>query len=397
MQHRTGLAVLVGIVAVALTLAPGPAFAAGDQAGGSLVQQMMVAADDSLGEQAPVAVTRAYDRGHDALQILESLLDQEVRADGTITEDGSPVEPFREPSGVIAGNGTPTSAEDIALDALERGIQKSTKKLDKQHDLTARAKSAGVDDLDLFTMMMVLGAMAEGYSPEQIIVDGLMAGGMRVSFGGVGGVQIVDEHGKPIKPDGVEVTEEHEESESVLDTFVLDVLDTIGGLDPRSAADLDYVHNFAVDVTIDAGDPGSSFTVTAKGGVGPPEDRRVRRANQDAVVGRARGSITGSGACSVGSGGTKHPWKIDGPVVLGISGRSVGRDLQLRIAFTEVNASVTGDSGTCVDLMRDISAGLELVSFPSVQVPAARDGATGTLQTALGGDPVDITVKLSQR
>lgn len=394
MKHRAGLAVLVGIVAVALTLAPGPAFAAGDQAGGSLVQQMMAAADSSLGEQAPVAVTRAYDRGHDALQILESLLDQEVRADGTITEDGSPVEPFREPSGVIAGNGAPTSAEDIALDALERGIQKSTKKFDKKHDLTARAKSAGVDDLDLFTMMMVLGAMAEGYSPEQIIVDGLMAGGMRVSFGGVGGVQIVDEHGKPIKPDGVEVTEEHEESEDLLETFVLDVLDTIGGIDPRSARDMDYVHNFAVDVTITAGDPGSSFTVTGNGGVGPPEDKRVRKANQDAVVGRARGSITASGACSIGSGGTKHPWKIDGPVVLGISGRSVGRDLQLRIAFTEVNASVTGDSGTCVDLMRDYSAGLELVSFPSVQVPA-RDGATGTLQTALSGDPVDVTVKLS--
>jgi hypothetical protein len=385
MARRSGLlAALTVLGLVAGTVAvPNPAGAGGEDT--SLVGQMVAGAERSLGDQATSAVAQAYDRGYDGLQIAEGLLEGGVTADGTITEDEDPIEPLRAPSGVVAGSGT--SAEAIALDALERGIQKTTKRLDKKHDLTARAERMGASGADVFTMLVTIAATFEGYSPEQIIVDGLMAGGFRISPGSKSGIVIVDEKGKVIPPGAMPPSEEAQESESFLETFVADVADVVAGVDPRAAAETEFDSRFDVTIDVQWGDD-STVLITAKGGVGVPVDKSLRKY----WVGSATGNLEGSGACSVG-GGTKHPWTIDGNVVMGISGRADDDALQLRFAITEANLGTTGDDSLCVDIVRDSAAALESLTLPSIEVPVR--GGKGRLSTSFGDDPMDIEVTLA--
>lgn len=384
MARRGRLVALTVVGLVAGTVAvPVPAGAGGDDT--SVLGSVVAGAEGALGPQATAAVARAYDRGYDGLQIAEGLVEGGIAADGTITEDDEALAPARAPSGVVAGSGT--SAEAIALDALERGIQKTTKRLDKKHDLGARAERIGASGEDVFTMLVTLAATFEGYTPEQIVVDGLMAGGFRISPGSKSGIVIVDENGKPIPPGAIPPSEEQQESEAFLETFVADVADVVAGVDPRTAAETPFDKRFDVAIDVRWGDD-TSVVITGKGGVGVPADKALRRF----WVGSATGALTGSGACSVG-GGARHPWTIDGNVVMGISGRAEDGRLQLRFAITEANLGTTGDDSLCVDIVRDTADALESLTLPSIAVPVR--GGKATLATSLGGDPMDIEVTLS--
>jgi hypothetical protein len=376
------------VLVASIVAGSGPAARAGSDGGsGSLTQQVMRGAEQALGGQAPVAVARAYDRGYDGLQIVEGLLDANMTTEGVVSEDGTPLTPFHSPAGRIEGNGG--RAADIALDALERGIQKTTKRLDRQYDLTARWARADVEDESMFTMMLVLAGALQGYTPDQILVDGLLGGGFRLTPSKATGIVIVDDKGKPIRPGVTEVSDEQEEAASTLEAFVVDAIDTIGGLDVRTAAATPYNKLVELELTVTAAiDDGFTMSIDGKGAAGRARGRALR----DFVVGEGSGALEGSGACFI-TGGPKYPYTLDGNVGFGITGSSVPGTLTLRVGIVEANVSVTGSSETCVDILESTSALLETLVFPQVEV-ATKDGATASAETAIGGVSFDLTVTI---
>jgi hypothetical protein len=399
---------LVTALMTALVAVPAPAAFAQDEdeeSSSSLVRQVVTAADDSLGVDAAVAVVRSYDRGYDVLQIIEALFEGFVADDGTITDDdGASLAPFREPTNLIEENGTTSvrlvaldgavvtgpapSGEAIALDVLERGIQKTTKRLDKRLDLDARAERVGASEDSLMTMLAALFLMSEGYSPDQIIIDGFAAGGIQWA-GPSAGLVLVDEKGKRIKPDGVEESPEHEEAAEQIDGLEQEILEAVGGLDVHTAATTSFKTMFLVKVEIILGED-TVVTISGKGRLGRPNDRGLR----GVLVGHGTGKVSGGGACSVEGLEAPHPYELDGNVDLGFSGSIDQGSTRLHVGVTQANVSVSGDDSLCVDIVRDTSDILELLTLPLVEL-RLRDGAVDTGRSSYGGDPLEVTVSLS--
>jgi len=389
----------IAILTSALVLLSGPtalALGAGgrDEASGSLVAQALQAADRSLGAAAPVAILRAEDRGYDVVQVLEAILDERLADDGSITdEDGAAVAPFRGPSGLIEGDVSAASGEAIGIALLERGIDKATARLDKKVDLERRAERAGVPDEALFTGLAVIALMNDGYSPEQIIVDGLIERGITLKNPTDGPV-IVDNRGKALRPDGVEESPEHQESAAAIDSFVAGVVDVIGGVDPHAAAEtaFDAKFNGDIEITIESNE-GASFRIVGEAKLGTPDDRSLRTF----VVGKGDGKFAGGGACSVGAG-EGHPYEVAGNVRLGLSGPVNHGTADLRIAITEANLEVTGDDSLCVGVVRDTTDIFELVTYGPVEIRLRDEAmASATSQFIDVGDTVTTKVTLTER
>lgn len=400
---------LLATLVAAVTLAVPSAAWAQEESGGSPVEQVLSVSDESLGERAASAVVRAYDRGYDLLQIVEALLEGLVAEDGTIVDEsnGQPLEPFRAPSALIEenvtgapaggsarpGGGDSISGERIAILLLERGIDRTTTKLDKKVDLGSRAEDAGVSDESLFTMLAVLILIHQGYSPEQVIVDGFVAGGIR-GVPGYPGVLLVDENGKRIDPDGVEKAPEQEEAADQVDAFIGDIVDTLTGIPPSAGADTPFKPAFQIDVEISfSGD--APVTIVGEGRLGVPRNKSQR----GYVVGSGDGEMAGAGECSLSEGGIvgdadPHPYEVSGPVKLGFSGPAADGRATLRMAMVEVDATVTGDDSFCVDLIRDLSGIYESTTFGPVEV-RLKDGATGTATSTFADSTVDVTVTIS--
>ena len=388
----------IAILTSALVMLSGPTALAlggsdGDEASGSLVAQALQAADRSLGAAAPVAIMRANDRGYDVVQVLEAILDERLADDGTITdEDGAAVAPFRGPSGLLEGD-PPGSGEAIGIALLERGIDKAAAKLDKKFDLATRAERAAIsDESNVFLGMAVIGLMAEGYSPEQILEDGLQNRG--ITLRSATDLVIVDERGKALRPDGVEESPEHQESAAAIDSFVAGVVDVIGGVDPHAAAEtaFDAKFNGDIEITIESNE-GASFRIVGEAKLGTPDDRSLRTF----VVGKGDGKFAGGGACSVGAG-EGHPYEVAGNVRLGLSGPVNQGTADLRIAITEANLEVNGDDSLCVGVVRDTTDIFELVTYGPVEI-RLRDEATAsaTSQFIDVGDTVTTKVTLTER
>ena len=397
----TALMATVGVL-------PAPAIAQEDDersTSGSLVQHVVTAADRSLGADAAVAVVRAYDRGYDLLQIIEALFDGLVAADGTIADDeGAPLAPFREPSNVIEENATSSvrlaavsgaegeSVEAIALKALESGIQKTTKRLDKKYDLQARAEDAGASEESVMTMLALLALMRAGYSPEQIII-GLADGGVRLpSF--ERGLGIYDEDGKLVKPDGVDVAPEQDEAAAQVDAFVDDGVDTIAGISPLQGADTPFKDEFDVEIEIVMTSDAPS-TITGKGSIGPPKKKSLR----NFVVGHGEGKVGGEGSCSVSEGGIvgdadSHPYEVSGPLQLGFSGAVENERATIRIAVFDFHPKVTGDDSFCVGIVRDTAGAIATQTYGPVEVRLRR-GEEATATSTFGDATVTTTVALN--
>jgi hypothetical protein len=384
----------IAILASALVLLPGSAALAlggsdGEKVSGSLVEQVTRAAVRSLGAAAPVAILRAEDRGYDVLQVTEAMLEERLADDGTITdEDGTVVAPFRDPSGLIEGD-PPGSGEEIGVALLESAIDKTTAKLDKLVDLERRAERAGVPDESLFTGLAAIGLLADGYSPEQIIVDGLIERGIALK-NPVDGPVIVDERGKVLRPAGIEESPEQQESAAAIDSFVADVVDLIGGVDPTTAATTPFDAKFQVAIEIEITDvDGASYTIVGDGKLGVPDDKGLR----SFVVGRGAGDLVGAGACSVG-GGEEHPFEIEGNINLGLSGPATDGIGNVRVAVIEANLGVVGDDSLCVDIVRETTSIFELITYGPVEV-RLRDGATGSAVSPFADATAKTTLKLS--
>lgn len=386
--------VLLASCAVAL-LPSGSALAQSDDGSSStasIATQLVLAADESLGADATVAVLLAYDSGYEVLQIVEAIAAGLLAPDGTVTEDdGVQVPPFRAPSGAIAfADAAARSAgvaggfsvaggagEQIALDVLERGIAKTTTRIDKKVDLEARAERVGASNEDVFTAMLTIALMAEGYSPEQIILDGFAAGGIRITSTAGSGVQLVDENGKRLRPDGVEESPEAEEQAATVELLADSIIDLVAGFDPSLAANepLDRATDELVTVEIDVSDAdGDAIFIEARGTLGKPKDSSLGAF----LIGRVEGELTATGECS------DVPYEVSGPVVLGLSGPVGKNTAPVTIALTDI--SVTGDlSDDCFGDIDTLEYFLGIQRFGPVEVrssgPKAFTGKSTVDQT----------------
>lgn len=394
---RRQILALLAVIALLAVGAPG-ALAQTDDAGegGSLPQQALLAADESLGGDAAVAVLRAYDRGYDLLQIIEAMFEGLVAADGTIAdEDGVPIEPFRPPSSLIEGDtgasvtggfgGDPISGEAIAISLLERGLDRTTKRIDKKVDLDVRAERVGASESSLFTMLTLFVLMADGYTPEQLILDGIIGGGVRLVGPGLNFV-IVDENDEVIRPAGVEPSPEQEEAADTIDTFIADAIDVVAGLDPHAAADTPFKAQFDVKVEVSiAGDAPTEIVGTGR--LGTPKQRALK----GFVVGKGQGELTTSAECSLSEGDTgPHPYEVSGPVQFGFSGSVDDGEVSLRAANVSADLQVSGDDSICIDVVRDTLGLFATLSLGTVELELRR-GERATAESTLFGDATIIT------
>lgn len=372
------------------------------QPSGSLVQQLIVAADESLEGDATVAVLRAYDRGYDLLQIIEAVFESLLAADGAITdEDRVAVAPTQKPAGLIAGDGAaagtggpvggrtrpsgPTSGEEIGLDALERGVQKASKRLNTKNDLAARADDYDTS-LDIVTMLTVIVLIDEGYSPEQIIIDGFIENGISID---VQGVKIRDAKGKVLRPDGVEPSGADEEETAAVASLVDNLFDAISGEDPLAAADDSFKRQYTLTIEVDiTGDEGMSGSIEAKANIG------ARKGEKGALSGRGTGTFTANGSCSLSQfDTTKYPYTLSAPLRIGVSGRDSDGKATLNIGFA-ATSSVKVDAGQsfCLGVVRDTAdVSLQVISIPNVTV-RLRDGAQGNADNQDAGQPFTVGI-----
>lgn len=405
---------LLGIVtACALVLTPTASVAQGDDdesdssgGGGSLAAQLLSAADESLGEDATIAVLRALDRGYEVLQIAEAMFEGLLAVDGTISdEDGAAVEPNLAPSNLIEGDGPPTGAsasgfnagagtspEQIGLKALETGIAKTTARIDEQVDLEARAQRAGASDEELFVMLTVLALAMKGYTVDQIIHDGVLAGEIHVGGPGFGPV-ILDEKDEILRPGGVERSPDAEEQAGSIEQLESDIVDLVGGVDPRDAADESFKRLFDVRLEIVVTDESTDYTITAKGAIGEAKAEDL----DGAVVGEAGGHIDGGGTCSIGDFVDEQvPYSLTGPVDLGLAGRSDGKHVSLKAGIVDaiLDVEVEGNDTICGDLVQDTTEpAVELITVGPFDVKLEK-GATATATGPIFDATYEATITL---
>ncbi len=400
--------VLAAVFTVATLMVPSSALAQ-DEPTASLVEQVITAADTSLGDEATVAVLRAADRGYDLLQIIEGLLESFVAADGTITDDGGAVvTPTLAPAGVIADNDSPGAAgpaggasriaggsgisgEQIAIRLLERGVGKTSAKLEKKDDLGERAAEYDTS-VDVFTALAVLVLLDSAYSIEQIVLDGIMA--QRIDVGFDGSVVILDDEGGVLRPDGDEPSfGDDVETATAVNTFIDNLTDAITGEDPLTASDGRFKRQYTLTVDVGFSDEeGSTGTIKANVNFGEIKD------TEGHFAGRGTGTlfVDNQVGCSLSElNTTKYPYKIQVPVRVGVfaSGKPGGKvTLQFGLEATAAAKVTAAGDSICLDVVRDTAdVYAQFITLPNVPVQL-RDGATAKTDTKAQDLPIDITL-----
>jgi len=289
--------------------------------------------------------------------------------------------------GGAARHAGPTSGEAIALDALERGVQKTTKRLDKKDDLSSRAEAYD-SALDVMQGLMVLVLISEGYSVEQIVLDGFMAGGLIQDYEH-GGIAIKDENGKRLRPDGDKPTYEDAATESAVTNVVDGIIDALSGEDPLAAADDSFKRQYTVTIDIDITGDGSTGTIEGKANFG------ARKGDTGFVSGRGNGTLNIKGACSLSElDTTEYPYTVSAPLLIGVAGEVDGGKATLGFAVKPTSAvQVKGDEDAlCMSVVRDLAdAYPQLISIPQVSL-RLRDGATANADNQDSGQAFTVGV-----
>jgi hypothetical protein len=242
---------------------------------------------EAWSEDPALVALRARDKGYSTEQTLEAMADEELAADGTVTDDGRPAAPDEPPAGVLAREG-----ETEVLTALDRNQRRLTKP--KFVDPPAEYEDG------IFMLVVLISLMAEGYTVEQIILDGLAADGIRNS-GPYAPMVIVDADGKKIDPEAGPIDEPSYEG------VVRDMITLAQGEDPLDPDfKPQYDATYAANVTVS----GATMRVTAKGKLGAS-----RAAGGDAYLGRLTGTI------DVPAGDRCPGEKV--PIVIGLTGLEV--------------------------------------------------------------------------
>jgi hypothetical protein len=208
--------VVVAVLASSMSLACGAFGAVGAQDQGSEAAlpspRKIDAGIRALGKKASGAVLESVNRGYSVPQVANGLADHDVRRNGNIVSDGQVVTPANEPAAVITPDGAGgTASEGDVKHALSDGS--IYEKLVKTPEARRRGRhDALVNNWD-FTRLIILAAV-NGYTPEQIILDGLLdpRGGFCIGFDCAGGVNtalavpliILNSEG-PVIPEGTPV------------------------------------------------------------------------------------------------------------------------------------------------------------------------------------------------
>ena len=161
---------------------------------------------DALGvKKAPVAVVRSIDRGYDAKQVVEGLASSTLEQDGRIISDDESVSPASQPAGVIKHNGA--DGGRISVTRLRRAVARLGHEgsiLEKHFEI---AKRGG--DFSATGELLLLAAL-NGYTPEQLILDLLLADHEAFEVGPATGsssieIVLIDEEGDLIAPEGTPI------------------------------------------------------------------------------------------------------------------------------------------------------------------------------------------------
>ena len=405
---------LAATVTATVLVCSGSAVGAQESDGGSSYAEMLIEnADDSLGEDTTIAILRAYDRGYDLVQIIEGILGSSLAADGTITdEEGAAVEPSVAPAGVIAEDAVgssgpvggkarragPTSGEDIGLDVLERGVQKTAKKLDKKSELGARAAAYDAS-LQAMQGMIVLVLMSQGYSPDQVILDGFIAGGLAMSFEPEhNGITINGDNGKRLKPEFEEpLPDADAATAAAVEGVAAGLVGALSGDDPLTAAADGYKKDFTLTIDVDfVDDEGANGTIEGTARFGARKGSSARLAGEGTATLFYENKI----GCSLSElDTTKYPYSVKVPLRVGIAGRDEGGKATLKFAVVGTrDAVVTGDdSAFCIQVVKDTAdAYQQLITIPDVTV-SLRDGAEADADNQDSNQPLKTAVAVQVR
>lgn len=264
-MRRAGAAMVAALFASIGAMAPALAGTGATAKSPTLAETFIDLVSEAWTEDPALVALRAREKGYDLEQTLEAMGDEALAADGTITDEGRPVPPAGPAEGVLARVGEDEVSKAIARN--EQSVAKS--KFVKP--------PADVLENDTFMLVLLLGLMAEGYTLEQIILDGLMADGVR-STGPFSPIRIVDENDEVIEPGDAPADDAI--AESVIDNMVA----IVQGGDPLDPAfkpryDVTYTAKLAI------GD--GTATVDAKGRLGTAPDG----GDGDVYLGRLKGKI----------------------------------------------------------------------------------------------------------
>lgn len=259
---RGNRAVGIALVVVLAVATPAAAGSGSEGAPPSMAETFIDLVRDAWNEDPALVVLRARDKGYDLEQTFEGINGEEqiLAEDGTITEQGRPVPPADPPAGVLAREGEAKVAGAVA--ATGKALAKP-KAINPPKEL--------LDD-GTFVLIILLGLMAEGYTTEQIIVDGILAGGIdAVPFAPI---RIIDDNGRAIEPGDEPV-------EPAAETIITDMVAIVEGYDPQ---DPPYKARYDVRYAADLAIGDATADVDAKGTLGTDPSGRV-------YLGRMKGKM----------------------------------------------------------------------------------------------------------
>jgi hypothetical protein len=341
-----------------VTLATPAAAGSGSDAKVESTAEMFIGLVREAWDEDPSLVAlRARDQGYDLEQTLEAVGDeeQELVADGTITKKGLPVAPAGPAAGVLEDEG-----EDAVLDAIDE----TGKLLAKKKSLEPPKEY--LDD-GTFVLIILLGLMAEGYTNEQIIVDGLLAGGIDAKL--YAPIRIVDEKGRVIEPGDQPVEEPYVEN------VIADMVTIVEGYDPQ---DPRYEAEYDVKYTATLVMADATAKVTAQGTLGTDPSGVV-------YLGRTKGkmAIPATDECAAETVQVVITLKGDVP--------KSGRETVLEQSWGYRGSSGGGGEGFCIAAAEapqlvELIPGL-IGSFSGVVEPGAK------LKSFLGNATLAIAAK----
>lgn len=326
----------------------GASVAASPAAAGSSTSQPKTVAEtviDLVGEawrEDPALVAmRARDKGYDLTETLDAMSDGDLASDGTITDEGRPVVPAGPPTGVLARVG-----EDEVSEALARNQRTVTKP--KVVDPPAEYLDNGAFDL-----VLILALMAEGYTLEQIIVDGIMANGVRPA-GPFGRVVIVDEDDEVVRPDLAPV------EDASVEGIIRDMTALVQGGNPL---DPEFKRSYKATYKASFGRALSGATLTATGWVGPS-------AGGDCCLGQVRGTlkVPASEKCAAETV----------PITIGLNGFQEGKGPAELYQTWAVSGTPTGGGGS----------GICITAAKAPELVGAVGSLVGPLRGAVGDGKV---------
>jgi hypothetical protein len=243
-------------------------------------------------------------------------------------------------------------------------------------------------------MLVVLLLVNEGYSIEQIVLDGIMARGIDILP--FDGRVVIHDGDRILQPAGVDPVASGDEDDAAGVSSLMDgIFDAVSGEDPLAAADGSYKRQYTLVLDVDIADPnGVEGMIRGTANFGERKGGRER----DRLSGRGTGTYSSRAECSLSDlDTTKYPWSASAPLELGVAGVVDGTAV-LSIAMrpsSAVKVTAEGES-LCLSVVRDTAdAALAAIKLPNVEVEL-EDGARATATTTAGTLTIDVAVSVRE-